>query len=281
MTQPLTLDSVTTRSVDGLDIRVADSGQSRPVTLLMTSPWPESLFAFRKIWGALAPLARLVAIDLPGFGHSQARVELFDPPAMAEFVETLITDMGLDRPHVFGPDVGTSTALFLAASHPGSVSSVIVGSGGASYPLRVAGALADIIGLDDIDALRDQDIRATIGVSLEPAASSSDEPEIWEDYVSAYENGRFAESARFVRSYPTALARLGPLLPAIDTPALIVNATQDPLVPPENGEYLHQRLRRGRLVTVDAPHYGWEVESTAYAHHIADWITGGSASAGS
>ena len=34
------------------------------------------------------------------------------------------------------------------------------------------------------------------------AAPSGSEPEVHEDYVSAYDLGRFAESARFVRTYP-------------------------------------------------------------------------------
>ncbi|MFE2315596.1 hypothetical protein ACFXC8_20960 [Streptomyces sp. NPDC059441] len=38
-----------TRSVDGLAIRFVDTGEQSGPTLLMTSPWPESLFAFRRI----------------------------------------------------------------------------------------------------------------------------------------------------------------------------------------------------------------------------------------
>jgi pimeloyl-ACP methyl ester carboxylesterase len=50
--------------VDGLRIRYADSGTDGPV-ILLTSPWPESLFAFRRVWPALARTGRLVAMDLP------------------------------------------------------------------------------------------------------------------------------------------------------------------------------------------------------------------------
>jgi pimeloyl-ACP methyl ester carboxylesterase len=145
MTAVLTLDNVTTRDLDGLAVRVADSGEQRPATLLMTNPWPESLLAYRRIWSTLAPYARLVAIDLPGFGHSQGRRDLLSPPAMAQFLKMLIDEWDLDRPHVLAPDVGTSAALFLAARYPDSIGSIIVGSGGAAYPLQVTGTLADII----------------------------------------------------------------------------------------------------------------------------------------
>jgi pimeloyl-ACP methyl ester carboxylesterase len=280
MTDALTLDLVTTRTVDELDIRVADSGQTRAATLLMTSPWPESLLAYRKIWATLEPLARLVAIDLPGFGHSPGRRELLTPPAMAEFLKTLIDEWDLGRPHVLAPDVGTSAALFLAARHPDSVTSVIVGSGGVAYPLQVTGTLADLVGLEDVDVLRAADIPGTIGVTVEPAAPRSEESEVWHDYVSAYEVGRFAESARYVHSYPEALAELSTLLPGVATPALVINTTRDPLVPAGNGEYLHERLRRSHLVTIDTSgHFAWELEAAQYGQHVADWIAGGDAEA--
>ena len=74
--------------VDGLELRYADTGERRASTLLMTNPWPESLLAFRRIWGVLAGRSRLVAIDLPGFGHSEGRADLFAPSAMAEFINS-------------------------------------------------------------------------------------------------------------------------------------------------------------------------------------------------
>ena len=37
---------------------------------LLLSPWPESLLAFEPAWSLLAGHSGLVAIDLPGFGHS-------------------------------------------------------------------------------------------------------------------------------------------------------------------------------------------------------------------
>jgi pimeloyl-ACP methyl ester carboxylesterase len=40
---------------------------------LLLSPWPESLLAFEPTWSRLAERTHLVAIDLPGFGHSQRR----------------------------------------------------------------------------------------------------------------------------------------------------------------------------------------------------------------
>jgi pimeloyl-ACP methyl ester carboxylesterase len=265
-----------TRTVDGLAIRYLDIDDAQSsVTVVMTNPWPESLLAFRRVWTTVAPLARVVAIDLPGFGHSEGRPDLFRPSAMAEFLHTLIGEWELDRPHLLAPDVGTSAALFLAARHPESVASLMVGSGATAYPLEVSGTLADIIAAPDIEGFRAMDIRASIGSTVEPVAPRATEPEVWEDYVTAYEGGRFAESARYVRSYPDELPVLADLLPGITTPVLVLSAEQDVLVPPSNGRFLHERLTRSRLVSFDSGHFPWEESASRYAAVIADWITGG------
>ncbi len=49
---------------------------------------------------------------------------------------------GILPPHVVGPDVGTSAALFAAASAPDRFRSLTVGTGGAAVPLQLGGVLA-------------------------------------------------------------------------------------------------------------------------------------------
>ena len=81
------------RVCDGVRIRFADNeADSSAVTVLMLSPWPESLWAFRRIWDQVSGAARVVAIDLPGFGHSDGRPELIAPDAMGTFLARLIED---------------------------------------------------------------------------------------------------------------------------------------------------------------------------------------------
>src|SRR3954462_10661432 len=71
------------RVCDGVRIRFADNRAGSSLeTVLMLSPWPESLWAFRGIWDRVSSVARVVAIDLPGFGHSDGRPELIAPDAM-------------------------------------------------------------------------------------------------------------------------------------------------------------------------------------------------------
>jgi pimeloyl-ACP methyl ester carboxylesterase len=261
-----------TRRIDGLTIRYTEIDAADGPVILLTSPWPESLLAYRRVWPALATRARLVAIDLPGFGHSQGRTDLFRPDAMAEFLHRLIGEFELGSPHLVAPDVGTSAALFLAARHPGAVKSLIVGSGASAWPLETGGVLADIIAAPDIEAFKSMDVRATVGATVEPVASHEDEPLVWEDYVTSYEYGRFAESTRYVRSYPTQLALLRDLLPMVKVPVHIVECLRDPLVPPSNGRYLAERLPSSRLTILDTGHFPWELDPGQYGTIIAEWV---------
>jgi pimeloyl-ACP methyl ester carboxylesterase len=260
------------RQSDGLTIRYSDSDTDNGPNILLTSPWPESLLAFRRIRPILATGARLVAIDLPGFGGSQGRTGLFAPDPMAEFLRRLIAEFELGSPHVVAPDVGTGAALFLAARHPESVTSLVVGGGATAYPLEVTGALADIIAAPDIEAFKSMDIHATIGATVEPVAPREQEPDVWEDYITSYENGRFAESSRYVRSYPAQLPVLQGLLPAIRTPVHIVSGAHDDLVPPSNGHYLAQRLPDSQLSILDTGHFAWEQVPDQYAAIIAELV---------
>src|SRR5438876_3037433 len=69
------------RVCDGVRVRFADTKADSDITVLLLAPWPESLWAFRRIWHHVAAVGRVVAIDLPGFGHSDGRPELIAPDA--------------------------------------------------------------------------------------------------------------------------------------------------------------------------------------------------------
>jgi pimeloyl-ACP methyl ester carboxylesterase len=132
-----------TRTIDGLSIRYAESGP-REVSAILLSPWSESLYTFEQMWARLAGHAHLVAIDLPGFGHSERRNELLTSSAMGEFIAHVVAEFGLKRPHAVGPDIGTSVLLFTAAKHPGLLRSIVIGNGTAAVPLQVGSVLKDI-----------------------------------------------------------------------------------------------------------------------------------------
>jgi pimeloyl-ACP methyl ester carboxylesterase len=266
------------RVIDGLSIRFAESEERNDHALLL-SPWPESLFAFEPTWVRLARHTHLVAIDLPGFGHSQRRDALLSPRAMGEFVNRVADAFGLDNPHVVGPDVGTGAALFAAALHPGRLRSLVVGSGGTAYPLQLRRVLKDWVEAPDLDAYRSADPREIVTGALTAIERYALPDAVREDYLSSYDGDRFVESMRYVRAYPTDLPVLRDLLPGIQTPVQIIAGERDPVVPPANAEFLHERLPHSKLDIIDAGHFTWEDAADEYAALVTSWWGGGYATA--
>jgi pimeloyl-ACP methyl ester carboxylesterase len=261
------------RTIDGVKIRYADSGGSHEPVVLLTSPWPESVYAFTPMWATLAAHARLFAIDLPGFGRSERRDDLLSPRAMGAFLVALIAEADLGRPHLVGPDVGTSAALFAAAAAPERIASVIVGTGGAAIPIELGEPLKSWVLDPDLDKYRRMDPRAIVNVAVDTIAGGVPD-QIRADYVESYAGDRFAESMRYVRRYPEELPELAELLPQITTPVTIINGRHDRVVPVANAEFLDERLRNSRLTIIDAGHFVWEEAPAEYASIILDSITG-------
>jgi pimeloyl-ACP methyl ester carboxylesterase len=258
------------RTIDGLSIRYAES-EPRDADALLLSPWPESIYSYEPTWTRLAEHVRLVAIDLPGFGHSERRDALMSPRAMGEFLIRVADTFGLEQPHVVGPDVATAASLFAAALYPKRFRSLAVGTGAAAVPLQLGGPLKEWVEAPSIEPYRQIDGRKFVAAALGRLERYSPSPVAREDYLSSYEGERFAESMRYVRAYPEQLPVLSELLPKIVTPTLIINGARDPVVPPVNAEYLYERLPDSKLEILDATHFVWEDAADQYAALLTSW----------
>ena len=267
------------RVIDGLTVRFAQS-EDRDDHAMLLSPWPESLLAYEQIWTRLAEHTHLVAIDLPGFGHSQRRDALLSPWAMGEFLIRAADAFGLEHPHVIAPDVGTASALFAAAAYPGRLRSLVVGSGNTAVPLQLGGWLKEWVEAPDLDPFRGADPRQMVAGALADITRYALPDSVREDYLSSYQGNRFAESMGYVRTYPAQLPALAGLLPQVETPVQIIAGAHDRAVPPVNAEFLHQRLPNSKLDVLEAGHFTWEDAADEYAALVTSWWDGGYAATG-
>lgn len=251
-------------TVDGLRIRYADSGGDQGPTILLTSPWPESLYAFVPVWDRLVAHARLFAVDLPGFGLSEGRDDLMSPRAMGDFLARLVAEAGLDPALVVGPDVGTPAALFAAADHPELFSGLVIGGGGTAVPLQLGEPLASWVLDPDLDRYRTMDPHMIVNTAVDNHAGHVPD-DIRADYVASYEGDRFVESMRYVRRYPEELPVLAELLPHLQAPVTVVTGEHDYVVPPANADFITDRVPDGQTVLLDAGHFLWEEVPDQYA----------------
>jgi pimeloyl-ACP methyl ester carboxylesterase len=261
------------RFISGLTIRFATSGDHSDHALLL-SPWPESLLAFEPVWSRLATRAHLVAVDLPGFGHSQRSDSLVSPRAMGEFIIAAADAFGLTHPHVVAPGTGTAAALFAAARHPGRLRSLVAGSGAVAVPLQVGGMIKEIIEAPDLEGFRRADPRQLVNAALSGITRYTLPEAVRDDYLASYQGNRFAESVRYLRCYPAELPVLAGLLPRIGTPVQIIAGADDTEVPLVNAAFLSERLPHSKLDVIDAGHFTWEDAATEYAALVTGWWRG-------
>ena len=260
-----------TITVDGLSVRYAEGGQDGPDAILM-SPWPESIYAFEPAWPHLAAAAHLVAIDPPGFGGSDYRQTLMNPKAMGHFILKLADALGLDNPHIVGPDIGTSSVLFAAAADTDRFRSIVIGSGGAAVPLDVTGVLKEWIEAPNLEPYRRIGGRTIVEIALSTIAGYTPSDKIREDYMACYEGDRFADTIPYAQSYREYLPELAKLLPGIETPVRIVAGADDQVVPRSNAEFLHERLPNAQVnLIAGAGHFCWEEKPAEYAALVTSW----------
>ncbi|TPL11483.1 alpha/beta hydrolase [Mesorhizobium sp. B2-4-14] len=263
-------------SIDGLSIRIAESSKERgKVQALLLSPWPESIYAFGATWSRLAEHAHLIAVDLPGFGQSERRDSLMSPSAMGEFIIRLADELGLEQPHVVGPDVGTPAVLFAAARTPERFRSIIVGTGGTAVPLQLGGVLKDWVEAPSLDPYRRIDGRDIVRAATSTLERYTLSQAAFEDYLASYAGTRFAESMQYVRAYPRDLPILRDLLRQIPTPVRVIAGRHDQVVPLANAEFLVERLPNSDLAIIEAGHFIWEDAADAYAGFVTSWWDGG------
>jgi pimeloyl-ACP methyl ester carboxylesterase len=258
------------RLIGGLTVRFAASEDHGDHALLL-SPWPESLLAFEPAWWRLAERTHLVAVDLPGFGHSQRSDSLLSSRAMGEFVIAAADAFGLEHPHVVAPGTGTAAALFAAARHPGRLRSLVIGSGAAAVPLQLGGMIREIIEAPGLDGFRRGDPRQLVNAVLSGITRYTLPEAVRDDYLASYQGNRFAESVRYLRSFPAELPVLAGLLPQIGIPVQIIAGASDTAVPPVNARFLHERLPHSKLDVLDAGHFTWEDAAAEYAALVTSW----------
>ncbi|QNG19991.1 alpha/beta hydrolase [Rhodococcus triatomae] len=117
--------------IAGRQVHYVEAGTGRPVLLIhgMAGSWTH----WARTIPFLARRHRVVAIDLPGFGDSQARLNGCSFDAMVDTVDRVRALLDLDRPVVIGHSMGAPVALRYAATHPDHVTATIAVCGAVSW----------------------------------------------------------------------------------------------------------------------------------------------------
>jgi pimeloyl-ACP methyl ester carboxylesterase len=125
--------------VDGRSIRYLEEGSGVPAILLHGSSLGSSADVFRRNLAALGRHGiRAIAVDLPGFGKSEAADGL-NASLRRSFVLRFMDALGLKQAALIGHSSAGSSVVSMALEHPERVSHVIIlGTGSLLPPLETA-----------------------------------------------------------------------------------------------------------------------------------------------
>jgi pimeloyl-ACP methyl ester carboxylesterase len=113
------VEGVTHRSVRarGLEFHVAEAGSGDDVVLCLHG-WPQHWYEWRHLMPALADRHRVLALDLRGFGWSDAPRNGYGKENMATDVLAVLDALGLDRVKLVGHDWGGWIGFLLGLRAP-------------------------------------------------------------------------------------------------------------------------------------------------------------------
>jgi pimeloyl-ACP methyl ester carboxylesterase len=108
-----------------------ERGQGRPVVFLHGNGMMVEDMLISGVLAAAAERSfRAIAVDRPGFGHSERRRgTAWTAAAQAELLPRVFALLGIERPIVVGHSLGSMVALALALNHPDQVSGLVLASG--------------------------------------------------------------------------------------------------------------------------------------------------------
>jgi len=115
------LEGVEHRYVDvrGARLHVAEMGTGAPV--LLVHGWPQSWWAWKSVMPLLAADFRVMALDLRGFGWSEATPRGYRKDELADDVAGVLDELGIDRVNLVGHDWGGVVGFLVCLNHPDRV----------------------------------------------------------------------------------------------------------------------------------------------------------------
>jgi pimeloyl-ACP methyl ester carboxylesterase len=202
----------------------------------------------------VAPFARGVAFDLPGYGAAVKSPELdYSAGMYATAFAAGLNELGIERAHLVMHDLG-GCALFWAVAHPDAFASAVLIDTGILIGFRWhitarlyrAPLLGDLLAL----ATTRPAFRAFMR-QYNPQPRKLPE-EFVERIWNEYDLGTRRAALRFYRrTPPPVMEPLAPALARLDRPALVVWGAHDPAVPLEQAERQRRSFPSAEVVVFE------------------------------
>ena len=263
--------------VDGLRLHYVTEGRGPAVVLV------HGLGGFAESWRhnipALAKVATVFAVDLPGFGLSSKPPAGYRLADSARALHGFIQAMGLERIAVIGHSLGAAVGLTYALTHPARVERIaLLGAlvPGSSYrpsvPYRIAATplLGELLALCGCAPV----YRAAISRCFHAPVSAEVEFLVRESYVTRTSPAAKAAYLATLREVRRDILERAPdyhrALATLDAPVLLIHGQQDGVVDPGHAREAAEVLPRARVRWIDGCGHFPQIE---HAEIVNSWLT--------
>ncbi|MGZ0232743.1 alpha/beta fold hydrolase [Streptomyces sp. CPS1] len=102
---------------DGVRLHAAEGGRTDGPAVVLLAGFPQTWWAWRKVMPRLADRFHVIAIDLPGQGHSERPDISYDTHTVAAHVHAAVKALGVSTYWLVAHDIGAWVAFSLALTH--------------------------------------------------------------------------------------------------------------------------------------------------------------------
>lgn len=259
----------TTIGAPGRHLRVVEAGSGQPIVLL--HGYGESLVAWQGVFERLAPRARVIALDLPGFGLSSKPRSGYQTDSIAAVVVDALRALNVDSAVLVGHSLGGAVAAAVTASAPALVRALVLVDAALVPPRALPGT-------DSSVSARLMRAAVTAYEIMRTRFTSPHAPTWLAESDSALGYSPAADSA-----YAIALEAVlrefdfSWLTPeraaAIPVPVLVIWGRFDRVIPAEDGRRIAEAIPGARFSLIDRSWHRPHVERPAEtAQAIADFV---------
>ncbi len=246
MTELPHVDGVTHRRVlaRGLEFHLAEAGGGEDVVLCLHG-WPQHWYLWRQVLPALADRHRVLALDLRGYGWSEAPPRGYEKENMATDVLAVLDELGLERVKLIGHDWGGWIGFLLCLRAPQRFDRFLALGVAPPWPNFRASLLhawrfayMPVVGAPAVGSALHR--RGNFLPRVLISGSSSRDP--WDEttlraFAAPFEEPERARAA--VQTYRSfSLREMGPILRGryadrrLTVPTLLINGAEDPAIRP-------------------------------------------------
>ena len=228
----------------------------------------------RQMLEYLGSFARCVVFDKRGTGLSDRELGFGSMEERMDDLRAVLDDADVARAAVFGYSEGGPLGLLFAAAYPERVSM-----------LAIYASMARVLAAPDypngwtpeaVDALLDWvEQRWGQGRVLRVFINNGPDDEVTNQLLARYERGAASPAMARLILRRNCEMDIRPVLPTIATPTLVLQSSDDPVVPAAFGRYLAEQIPHARYIErAGAFHMTWRPEEAWFVPEVQEFLTG-------